>query len=202
MIYICSKSSMANNYWEKEFKKNYGVSIVDTSYFDFNDSFNSEDIIVLDLVQFDSIDKTITFFNKIPKIVKVIALVDEPKLAHGAFMIKSGFKSYLSKRTNKIIIEQVLSTVSSGNIWLYPELMNYIIKHININNDDNKSSGALEKLSAKEKEVANLVAEGMSNKEIAQSLDVQLVTIKKHIGNIFSKLSIKDRVALAILINT
>jgi DNA-binding NarL/FixJ family response regulator len=80
--------------------------------------------------------------------------------------------------------------------------MNYIIKHIQTNKEQNNSSDIMSKLSTKEQKVANLVADGLSNKDIAQKLDVQLVTVKKHIGSIFSKLNIKDRVSLALLVNS
>ncbi len=201
MIYICSKSSNINNYWKNEFGSNYVIELIEESYFDFDRKFNNDDLLILDIEQFKTIEKQMSFFDSIPKGLKTIALVNEPKLAHGAYVIKKGFKSYLGIKTNKLIVEQVVKTVLGGNVWLYPELMNYIIKHININSDENRSSDALDKLSSKEQAVANLVSDGLSNKEIAQKLDVQLVTIKKHVSSIFTKLNIKDRVALAILIN-
>ncbi|MEA3499037.1 MAG: response regulator transcription factor [Campylobacterota bacterium] len=201
MIYVCSKSEYINNYWKNEFSEQYAISYIEKNSFDFGIEFKNDDLLVLDLEQFSTLEEQILFFNNIQKSLKVIALVDEPKLAHGAYLIKKGFKSYLGKKTNKLIVEQVIRTVIDGNIWLYPELMNYIIKHINVNSEDNGASEALNKLSVKEQEVANFVSEGLSNKEIAQKLDVQLVTIKKHISSIFTKLKIKDRVALAILIN-
>ena len=201
MIYVCSKSQNINNYWKNEFGSNYTIELIEESYFDFDREFNNDDLVILDLEQFSNIEGQMSFFDSIPKGLKTIALINEPKLAHGAYVVKKGFKSYLGTKTNKLIIDQVIKTVKDGNVWLYPELMNYIIKHININSDQNRSSEALNKLSSKEQAVANLVSDGLSNKEIAQKLDVQLVTIKKHVSSIFTKLNIKDRVALAILIN-
>ena len=201
MVYVCSKLEYINSYWKKEFSNKYNIIELEEDTFDFQVNFNNEDVVILDLDQFSNVEEQLNSFNMIPKTLKVIGILEEPKLAHGAFFIKKGFKSYLGKKINKLITEQVIKTVVDGNVWLYPELMNYIIKHININNDENRSSEALNKLSSKEQEVANLVSDGLSNKDIAQKLDVQLVTIKKHVSSIFSKLNIKDRVALAILIN-
>ena len=123
-------------------------------------------------------------------------------LAHGAIFIKNGFKSYLGKKTSKIIIDQAIKTVIDGNIWIYPQLMNFIIQNIHIDKKEKSSSEVLDNLSQKEQNVANLVAQGYPNKDIAQDLGIQLVTVKKHISSIFIKLNIKDRVALAILINS
>ena len=79
--------------------------------------------------------------------------------------------------------------------------MNYIIKNITVESEKQIDQKKLSILSSKELEVAKLVAKGDSNKDIAQQLDIQLVTVKKHIGNIFTKLKVKDRVSLAIFIN-
>lgn len=201
MLYICSKLEKIQNFWSKEFEKDYDVKSVQYDFFDFNKNFENDDMVVLDLDQFSKVEDSITFFNSLPKTLKVIAIIEEPKLAHGTYIIKKGFKSYLSKKTSKFIVDQVLRTVKEGNVWLYPELMSYIIKHVNLNNEQKNTSNLLAKLSSKEQEVANLVAEGLSNKEISAKLDIQLVTVKKHISSIFTKLNVKDRVSLAILIN-
>ncbi|MEA2051177.1 MAG: response regulator transcription factor [Campylobacterota bacterium] len=201
MIYVCSKIQFIENYWEAEFGKKFDVKILSDKNYYLENSFNNDDILILDLDQFESIDDVMDYLLQIPKTLKVISILEEPKLAHGAYMIKKGFKSYLGKKTNKLIIEQVIETVKNDNVWLYPELMNYIIKHISINVEQTNSQKLISKLSKKENEVANLVADGLSNKDISIKLDVQIVTVKKHISSIFSKLNIKDRVSLAILIN-
>ena len=201
MIYICTQILSIENYWQLEFSNKFETSSVNEKSFFIKNAFTEEDLLMLDLDQFDSIDEIISYFVQIPKSLKVIALINEPKLAHGTYMIKKGFKSYLGKKTNKLIIEQSIKTVFAGNVWIYPELMSFIIKHISINSEQTNSTNLLSELTAKESEVAYEVSSGLSNKEIANKLNVQVVTIKKHIGNIFTKLNIKDRVTLAILIN-
>ncbi len=201
MIYICSGLKFVENYWKLEFGDKYDVKLVSNKSFYLTNSFKKDDLLILDLEQFSNIDGIFNYFNQLPKTLKVIAIIDEPKLAHGAYMIKKGFKSYLGKKTDSRIVDQALSSVINNNVWLYPELMNYIIKHISLSLEQTNKENILTKLSVKEKEVANFVADGLSNKDISIKLDVQIVTIKKHIGSIFSKLNIKDRVSLAILIN-
>lgn len=202
MIYINSKHDNIQEYWVKHYDKKYNTKIIASDFFDYENTFYEKDILILDIDQFGKIDDVIEYFEMIPKSLKVIALTKQPKLAQGAFFIKEGFKSYLGKNTSKIIIDKAIETVVSGNIWIYPQLMNFIIKNINISTQDDQKSKSLDKLSSKEQNVANLVAQGFSNKDIAQDLGIQLVTVKKHISSIFIKLNIKDRVALAILINS
>lgn len=200
MIYIYTLSDNIKEYWEKEFSNEFDIKIIEKNRYEDTKS-NDSDVLLLDLDMFEDIDSIEEFIVKLPNTLHPIALVNEPKLAHGAYMIKKGFKSYIGKDTNKLIVKQAIDTVIDGNVWLYPQLMSYIIKHININNETTKKNDLLENLTTKEQQVASFVADGLSNKEIATKLDVQLVTVKKHIGSIFTKLHIKDRVALAILVN-
>lgn len=200
MLYICSKVEKINNYWLNQFNLQ-GIKTITNDEIFYGFDFKQNDLVVLDIDQFSSLDETIEYFSKIPKHIKVIAILDEPKLAHGTYLIKHGFKSYLGKKSGTLIVKQAVLTVLENNVWLYPELMNYIIKHISLQKDDKQSFNLLDKLTSKEAEVANLVADGFSNKEIAAKIDVQIVTVKKHISSIFSKLNVKDRVSLAIMIN-
>jgi DNA-binding NarL/FixJ family response regulator len=202
MIYIDTKIENTLSSLKNELEKKYEVKNIDSRYADIFNSFTNKDLLILDVDQFKKIEEIIEVFNVIPKSLKVIAILDKPKLAHGAFLIKKGFKSYLGKKTDKIIIELALKTVMDGNVWLYPQLMNYIINYISVDNDEMNRSKDLDLLTVKEQNVANLVSKCYSNKEIAENLDVQLVTVKKHISSIFGKLNVKDRVSLAILINS
>jgi two-component system, NarL family, nitrate/nitrite response regulator NarL len=54
-------------------------------------------------------------------------------------------------------------------------------------------------LSSREREVATLVAKGLSNKQIAQHLNLEEGTVKIHLHNIFTKLAVKNRTVLAVM---
>ena len=56
-------------------------------------------------------------------------------------------------------------------------------------------------LSPRETEVAQLLAEGRSNKEIAQRLEVSEPTVKKHIGHVLRKLGLQDRLQVALFVS-
>ena len=55
-----------------------------------------------------------------------------------------------------------------------------------------------EGLSAREEDVARLLAQGVSNKEIARALGIEVVTVKRHVGNIFRKLGARNRTQAAL----
>ena len=62
-----------------------------------------------------------------------------------------------------------------------------------------ESRPSLEQLSAREHEIAILISEGLSNKEIARRLLLTEGTVKIHLHNIYSKLEVRNRAALAAL---
>ncbi|MGC2468016.1 MAG: helix-turn-helix transcriptional regulator [Candidatus Acidiferrum sp.] len=55
-----------------------------------------------------------------------------------------------------------------------------------------------EKLSPREEDVARLLVRGVSNKEVARALGIELVTVKKHVGNICRKLGARNRTQAAL----
>ena len=59
----------------------------------------------------------------------------------------------------------------------------------------------LRRLSVRERELMLLVAEGLSNKEIAGQLDISERTVETHVQSIFRKLGIHKRIRLAVLVN-
>jgi len=123
---------------------------------------------------------------------------NNPSLVEGIEFLKIGVKSYAHALSNPEIMKQIFYTLEQGNVWVYPELMHFMIasmdKTLHTRND------AFEKLTPKEKEVALLVAQGLSNAKIASILNVAEITVKKHISILFEKLGVKDRIALALSI--
>ncbi len=169
----------------------------------FNILITTNDILILSLDIFDDIHAILDFINALPTTLKVMALRDKTNLAEGTLVIKKGIKSYFQSNLSSDALVQVLQIVKDGNTWVYPSLMSYIIQQMNsVSPSQSIENNILDKLSNKEKEVALLVASGNSNQKIADSLDVALVTVKKHVSKIFEKLDVKDRVSLSILVNS
>jgi len=196
LLYLLSSDDTVKN-----ILNDYSLQLINRQYDFEKESFMLDDILIIDIDEFDSLENVMNYFNTLPSLLKTIAIIAEPQLSHGAFLIKKGFKSYLGKDTNKEIVNIAIESVRNENVWLYPQLMNFIIQYISIGKNESQSLENLEQLTEKERKVAILVSNGLSNKEIANELGVQLVTIKKHIGHIFTKLDVKDRLSLALYIN-
>lgn len=126
----------------------------------------------------------------------LIALRNNTNNIEGCACLKKGYKAYLNSISNIKIISSAIEAVKNGNTWIYPELMQFLIQCVPLEN--NQQDKLLEKLSVKELEIVELVAQGLNNSSISKTLDIAEVTVKKHISSLFKKFEVKDRLALAL----
>ena len=133
------------------------------------------------------------------KNIYLIALSNTPTNLEGCKLLRLGYKSYLHSISNYQILKSAIESVITGNIYLYPELMQFLISQVGIN-QENKKDKNLDILTPKEMEVLKLVSKGYSNSKISKELDIAEVTVKKHIGSMFQKLDVKDRLSLALIL--
>ena len=133
------------------------------------------------------------------KNIYLIALSNTPTNLEGCKLLRTGYKSYLHSLSNYQILKSAVESVVTGNIYLYPELMQFLVAQVGTI-QENKKDKNLDILTPKEIEVLNLVAKGYSNSKISKELDIAEVTVKKHIGSMFQKLDVKDRLSLALIL--
>lgn len=100
---------------------------------------------------------------------------------------------------------KAVSTILSGETWFPRRLIARIISNINsepeLGTDDTMSKELTRRLTTltnRELEVAKLVTQGLNNKLIARQLDVTERTVKAHLGKVFQKLEIENRLVLAL----
>ena len=127
---------------------------------------------------------------------QVIALRNNTNNIEGCSLLKKGCKAYIHSISNINILEDVLTTVSQGNTWIYPELMQFLIQAVPVK--DSKQEELFQELSIKEFEIVELVAQGLNNAQIAKTLDLAEITVKKYVSSLFKKLNVKDRLSLAL----
>ncbi len=113
--------------------------------------------------------------------------------------IQNGASGYLLKDSSPELIYDGIKAAVSGNMVINPDLAQNIFQN-NQPKEKTDVSEIMEKydLSQKELELIRLVAEGLSNKEIAHKQHLSEGTIKNYISNIFLKLFVSDRTQLAI----
>jgi len=90
---------------------------------------------------------------------------------------------------------RAVRAVSEGGAWYDPTTAKGMLS-----NADAQSGGESIGFSAREREVAGLITEGRSNKEISSALGISEPTVKKHVGHILQKLGIADRLQAGLML--
>ncbi len=125
--------------------------------------------------------------------VLVITLIGDGETARSAF--RAGAAGYMLKDAPTERIINAIRTVSSGAFVLDPSIVAAMRKSAD---DADAASAASSILSGKEKEIARLVSEGLSNKDIAERIYVSVRTVESHISHILGKTGIESRTKLAL----
>ncbi len=153
------------------------------------------DVVLLDmkLPDGDGLEalKLILSFDHRAKIVMLSAFDFEEQVIA---CMRAGARGYLSKNLDPDELFRSIETVRSGGVALGATHLTSLLS-------SNPSPGAPKErehpLTAREYEVAALVAQGKTNREIAGVLLVSPLTVKAHLANILSKLGLRGRVELA-----
>ncbi len=162
------------------------------------------DVILMDVRMpvLNGIDATARITQLYPSIrTLVLTTYDQDEFAFGA--LSAGASGFQLKDTRTAQLHQALRAVSSGDAILTPritrELLNRHMLSPIASPQQRTARRRLGRLSPREREVAELVAEGLTNAEIAQQLVLAPDSVKKNVTRILTKLDLRDRVQLVIL---
>ncbi|MDQ1049143.1 response regulator transcription factor [Streptomyces sp. V4I2] len=108
--------------------------------------------------------------------------------------LRAGARGYLTKDAGGEEIVRAVRSVLSGDAGLSPSIQRRLLERLSEPEPASVVSvGASDGLTVRETEVVVLIAEGLSNQEIARRLHVSTATVKTHINNLFAKTGLKDR---------
>ena len=123
---------------------------------------------------------------------EVIALTSVLEDAQIVGAIRAGAIGYLLKDTRSEDLQQAIKAAAAGQVQLSPKVAARLFKEIRT------PESAPEALSPRETDVLRLLAGGLTNKEMAQTLAVGEKTIKTHVSRILGKLGVQSRTQAAL----
>jgi DNA-binding NarL/FixJ family response regulator len=91
------------------------------------------------------------------------------------------------------VLDQALQAISSGNNYYSPELLEYFTRKVT---RENKEEDDAIRFTRREKEILQLICDGLSNKEIADKLFISERTVVGHKSNLLSKTNCKSTISL------
>lgn len=127
--------------------------------------------------------------------ILVLTSMDDAKLVDEA--IRAGAHGYLLKEINAQTLIHSIHEVAAGKSVLDPSVTARVLQLVKENSTGGES--ALDQLSPQEKRVLALIAEGRTNKEVAQALGLAEKTVKNYLSTIFEKLHVTRRSQAAVL---
>ena len=107
--------------------------------------------------------------------------------------MRAGARGYVLKGADPHDLRHAIEAAYRGEVLLSPDIAAKLLNRFDRMGDPRKAGIPYEQLTPRELEVLRLVAEGLSNKEIASKLVLSEKTVKNRISNIFAKLRVNDR---------
>ncbi|WP_244071402.1 response regulator transcription factor [Nitrosomonas sp. PY1] len=118
---------------------------------------------------------------------------------------KAGIKGYCPGKISTEQLNKVISAILQGELWIRRTLTHRILDELIKTTHEEKRTkqfiqNAIASLTHRENEIALLVAQGESNKDIAYRLAITERTVKAHLTEIFKKMQVTDRIKVALII--
>ena len=150
------------------------------------------DVVLMDLLMpvMDGVTATAAIRRELPQ-TEVIALTSvlEDSSVFGA--VRAGAIGYLLKDTEADELRRAIKAAAAGQVQLSPEAAMRLMREV-------RAPENPDELTERETEVLCLLAQGLSNKEIARELTIGEKTVKTHVSNILSKLNVPSRTQAAL----
>ena len=162
------------------------------------------DVVLMDVRMpvLNGIDATAAITRKHPGVkVLVLTTYDQDDYAFGA--LGAGASGFLLKDTRTTDLHHALRAVAAGDAILTPRITRQLLERHMPRTTTPRQRAAQERLgllTPREREVAGLVAQGMTNAEIGERLFIQPESVKKTVTRILAKLQLRDRVQLVIIL--
>jgi len=202
-IVIFSNNQTLVKLWSHALVSHFNINTASNT-----NEFNDADVVVIDSKTIDQESDLINLFeNKSTRFLVIGKDWPESKqinaLVHGA-------AGYCGESEPAKLLLQAVNSVLKGDIWiqrhLVPKVIGALVKMKAEPLKEEKTSDSIESLeklatlSARERDVANMIRNGDSNKNIASNLGISERTVKAHLTSTFKKLQVGDRLHLALYI--
>ena len=154
----------------------------------------SPDVVVMDITLPDisGIEATRRLKETLPDIA-VVALTIHEDEQYFFEMLQAGASGYVPKRAAPEDLIASIRAAFAGEIYIYPSLAKALVADFLGRSAQENDKASLDGLTSREQEVLSLLAEGLSNDEIGESLQISKHTVARHRENLMRKLSLHSR---------
>jgi len=151
------------------------------------------DVILMDILmpELNGIEATRTIIQASPHIgVIMLTMFEDDESIFSA--MRAGARGYILKGADQDDVLRAIRAVNRGEALFGPSVATRLMDYFKV--PESEPSQAFPELTERENEILALIAQGTSNYEIAEQLNISLKTVRNHVSNIYNKMQVTDRV--------
>lgn len=155
------------------------------------------DVVLMDLTMPDGggLEATETIKREVPA-TQVLVLTMHDSQEYFFRLLQAGASGYVVKGAGKADLLAAVRAVAAGGVYLYPTLAKRLVGDYLRRANRGEEEDAAAKLTEREREVLQLLAEGLTGREIAERLVLSPATVERHRANLMGKLGLHHRAEL------
>jgi DNA-binding NarL/FixJ family response regulator len=171
---------------------------------ELQDSAQFPDVVLMDvrMPEMDGVEATRHLCQTYPNLkILILTTFDDSEYVQKA--LQNGAKGYLLKDTPTEELAKAIRSIKQGYTQFGPGLIEKALTQYSpVTEIETEPPAELLELTDREREVLKFMAEGLSNREIAEALFLSEGTIRNHVSNVLMRLNVRDRTQAVILANT
>jgi len=129
---------------------------------------------------------------------RLMVLASDTELPFCFWALQSGAAGVVLKDQDGALLYKAIECVYAGEIWAERGLTAKLLNQVTDSRKKSPEDKKINSLTEREREVVNLVGEGLKNRQIGERMFISETTVRHHLTSIFSKLGVVDRLSLVI----
>ncbi len=165
----------------------------------FEEAIAADDlgVVLLDSACVGNLPEALMRFRRERHAARVIVLGDGLSTRQVQSIIAAGAKGFLSGSADEDEIRNAMRVVLEGSVWAEAQVLARLIEAGGVTSPPGEATFS-DRMTLREREVLRLLMDGQTNRQIAETMGIEPVTVKAHLGRMLRKARVKNRIELTV----